>query len=154
MQAGLWWPLMQKDAHKFVQSCVQCQRIGQPTASDRMQDHPVLPLDPFEKWGLDFIGLIKPKGARSGARYILVAIDYATKWVEAIALRDNKAASVARFLYKNIMTRFGCPIKLVSDQGVHFLNSVIAELTSKHMILHKKIHTISSSGQWASRKFK
>ena len=138
MQAGLWWPMMLKDAHQWVQSCVICQRVGQPTPADRMQDHPILPLEPFQKWGLDFLGPIKPKGQKIGARYILVAIDYATKWVEAVALRDNKAASVAKFLYKGIMTRFGCPIELVLNQGVHFLNSVIEELTSKHMILHKK----------------
>ena len=87
-----------------------------------MVDHLVLPLEPFQKWGLDFVGPIKPKTQRSGARYILVATDYATKWVEAVALKDNTATSVARFLYKNIMSRFGCPIELVSDQGTHFLN--------------------------------
>ena len=138
MQAGLWWPLLIKDAYQFSRECLQCQKMGQPTSMDRMQDHPVLPLEPFQKWGLDFVGPIKPKASRTGARYILVATDYATKWVEAVSLRDNKAASVARFLYKHIMTRFGCPIELVSDQGVHFLNSVIEELTNKHMIMHKK----------------
>ena len=45
---------------------------------------------------------------------------------------------MARFFYKNIMTNLGCPIEIVSDKGVHFLNSMIEELTSKHMILHKK----------------
>ena len=58
--------------------------------------------------------------------------------MEAVALRDNKAASVAKFIYSNIMTRFGCPIELISDQGTHFLNGVIRELTQTHMILHKK----------------
>ena len=114
MQAGLWWPLLLRDAHTFAKECVQCQNLGQPTNRDRMQDHPVLPLEPFQKWGLDFIGPIKPRAKRTGARYILVATHYATKWVEAVALRDNKASSVARFIYK-LMTRFGCPIELVSD---------------------------------------
>lgn len=58
--------------------------------------------------------------------------------MEAVALRDNKASSVAKFLYKNIMTRFGCPIGLVSDQGGHFLNKVIRKLTRLHLIIHKK----------------
>lgn len=100
MQAGLWWPLLLKDAYQFARECLQCQKIGQPTSMDRMQDHPVLPLEPFQKWGLDFVGPIKPKASGTGARYILVATYYATKWVEAVSLRDNKAVSVARFLYK------------------------------------------------------
>ena len=112
--------------------------MGQPGPTDRMADHPGLLLEPFQKWGLDFVGPIKPRAQRSGARYILVATDYATKWVEAVALKDNKAASVAIFMYKNIMIRFRCPIELVSDQGTHFLNSVIRELTRKHMMVHKK----------------
>ncbi|MCO5594436.1 hypothetical protein L7F22_048466 [Adiantum nelumboides] len=138
LQAGLWWPLLLKDAYTFAKECVQCLKMGQRTQGDRMQDHPILPLEPFQKWRLDFVGPIKPRAHKIGSRYILVATDYASKWVEAVALRDNKAASVARFLYKNIMTRFGCPIELVSDQRTHFLNFVIEELTSKHTILHKK----------------
>ena len=85
------------------------------------------------------MGPIKPPAKSTQNRYILVAaIDYATKWVEAVALRDNKASSVAKFLYRNIMTRFGCFVKLVSDQGVHFINKVIKELTELHLIIHKK----------------
>ena len=63
------------------------------------------------------------------------------KWPEAMALRTNTAKDVAKFIYKNIMTRFGCPVELVSDQGKHFMNEVIHELTSKHMIIHKKFST-------------
>ena len=65
--------------------------------------------------GIGFLGPIKLKGKKIGARYILVAMDYVTKRVEALALQDNKVASVAKFLYKDIMTRCGCPIELVSD---------------------------------------
>ena len=103
-----------------------------------MQHNPVLPLEPFQKWGIDFVGPIKPAAKLSGNKYILVATDYCTKWVEAIALRDNTARSVAKFLYNNIMTRFGCPVELVFDQGKHFLNKVIRLLTNTHMIIHKK----------------
>lgn len=135
-QAGLWWPTVIKDAHNFAKQCFQCQREGRPTGADRMPHQPILPLEPFQKWGMDFVGPIKPMAKQTGNRYILVATDYCTKWVEAVALRDNKATSVAKFLYK--MTRYGCHIELVSDQGGHFLNKVIKKLTSLHMIIHKK----------------
>ena len=101
MQAGLWWPLLQRDAYSFAKECVQCQKLGQPANKDRMQDHPILPLEPFQKWGLDFIGPIKLRARKTEARYILVATDHATKWVEAVALRDNKAATVARFFVQD-----------------------------------------------------
>ena len=106
-----------------------------------MPVQPILPFEPFQKWGLDFVGPIKPTAMFTGNKYILVATDYATKWVEAVALRDNSAKSVAKFLYKNIMTRFGCPVELISDQGGHFLNHVIEFLTKTHMIMHKKSST-------------
>lgn len=57
--------------------------------------------------------------------------------MEALALRDNKAAGVDNFLCSNIMTKFGYPIELVSDQGTHFLNDALRELAQTHMILHK-----------------
>ena len=141
LQAGLWWPTMSKDAHLFVKNCDLCQRLGKPTDRDRMPIYPIIPLQPFAKWGLDFIGPIKPKAQPTGCEYILVATDYFTKWAEAKALRNNTAEVVAKFLYENIMTRFGCPVELVSDQGTHFLNRVIKELTTKHMIIHKKSST-------------
>jgi hypothetical protein len=103
-----------------------------------MAHQPVLPLEPFQKWGLDFVGLFKPPAAQTGNKYILVATDYCTKWVEAKALRDNTAKSTAKFLYENILCRFGCPIELMSDQGTHFINEVIATLTSHYAIVHKK----------------
>ena len=90
-----------------------------------MPHHAVLPLDPFQKWGLDFVGLFTSATTRTGNKYILVATDYCTKWVEAKALRENTASVIARFLYEHIWCRFGCPIEIISDQGCHFLNSVV-----------------------------
>ena len=55
-------------------------------------------------------------------KYILVAVDYVSKWVEAIALTNNKGKSVTAFLIKNIFSRFGTPRAIISDGGSHFCN--------------------------------
>ena len=103
-----------------------------------MSHHPVLPLKPFQKWGLDFIGPFKPSTMRTGNRYIIVARDYCMKWVEAKALRNNTATSVAKFLYKVIWCEHGCLIKVISDQEGHFLGKVVESLTSFYVVVHKR----------------
>jgi hypothetical protein len=88
-----------------------------------------LPKESFMKWGLDFIGSIKPTRRLMGNKYILVVIDYATKWVEAKALKTNIVVVTTRFLYEYILTRFGYPLIIVIDQGVHFINDTIKHMT-------------------------
>jgi hypothetical protein len=66
------------------------------------------PKDPFMKWGLDFVGPIKQVGRYTKNEYILVTRDYATKWVEARALRINIVIIITNFLHECILTRFGC----------------------------------------------
>ena len=112
--------------------------MGQPSERDRMAHQPLLPLEPFQKWVLDFMGPFKPPATCTGKKYILVVTDYCTKWVEAKALRDKTAASTAKFIYENLWCCFGCPIELVSDQGGGFFNQIIRELTSHYAVVHKK----------------
>ena len=83
---------------------------------------PLLALAPFEKWGLDFVGPIALPTRYGWKRYILVAMDYATKWTEAAAAKTNDAATVARFLYENIISWYGCSKELISDRDKYFLN--------------------------------
>jgi hypothetical protein len=71
-------------------------------------------------------------------RYIIVVTNYTTKWVEAKTLRDNTTRSVAKSFYENIITHFGCPTHLISDQGSHFINNYIKLLVQKFMITHCK----------------
>ena len=89
---------MIKDAWKFSKECDSCQGIGQPLPPNRMSSNHVLPLEPFQKWVLDFVGPFYPTSL-IGNKYIIGIIDYCTKWVEAKALKDNKASLVAKFLY-------------------------------------------------------
>ena len=72
-------------------------------------------------------------------RYIILATDYATKWVEVRATVKNDALTAATFLFEEIMMRFGHPLELVSDRGKFFLNDVIFNITSRYSIKHRKM---------------
>ena len=135
--AGYWWPYLVRDLRAYVGSCDQCQRTGAPAFRNHWPLTPILPISPFEKWGIDFVGLINPVSTRRN-RYIILATDYATKWVEARPTRKNDTAMAATFLFEEIMMRFGHPLEIVSDRGTHFLNDVICDITTKYLINHRK----------------
>ena len=135
--AGYWWPHLNRDVKEFVRSCDPCQRTGAPSFRNHWPLTPIIPLAPFAKWGIDFIGPIFPVGSRRN-RYIVLATDYATKWVEARATPRNDASTAATFLFEQIMMRFGCPLELVSDRGTHFLNETIEQITDLYHIKHRK----------------
>ena len=97
-----------------------------------------LATQPFEEWGIDFVGPISLAAINSQARYIIVATDYFTKWVEARATHKVDARSTAKFLYEQVISCYGCPLELISDRGAHFLNEVIASLMTEFMIIHRK----------------
>jgi hypothetical protein len=78
--------------------------------------HPLKP-----KQGFDFMGPIKLVTRYIGNQYIIVPMDYTTKWVEAKALWDNMAQNTTKFMYEHIIICFGCPTDLVSDQENHLL---------------------------------
>ena len=85
---------------------------------------------PFAQWGLDLIG--KLPTARGQFKYIVVAVDYNTKWVEAEALAVISTAKIEHFLWKNIYCRFGTPDTIVTDNGGQFDNDDIRSFTGKH----------------------
>ncbi|GJW03915.1 reverse transcriptase domain-containing protein [Tanacetum coccineum] len=89
--------------------------------------------DVFDVWGLDFMG---PFPNSKGNKYILVAVDYVSKWVEAQALPTNDARVVIRFL-RRLFARFGVPKALISDRGTHFCNSQLEKALQKYGVTHK-----------------
>jgi len=102
--------------------------------------------EPFMKWGLDFMELVKLATRYTRNQYIIVTIDYTTKWVKAKALCDNTTKSTAKFIYEQIIICFGCPTHLVSDQGSHFINKTIEILVQKFMISNHKSSTYYLQG--------
>ncbi len=88
------------------------------------------------KWGLDFVGPIKLKDIYTRKKCILIATYYATKCVEARALRTNIVVVTTIFLYECILTEFGCPLIIITYHGVHFINDVIKHLTNHFLLKH------------------
>ena len=74
---------------------------------------------------------MRPFPPSKGKEYILVAVDYVSKWVEAIPTRTNNRQVVNKFIVSNIFSRFGCPLEIISDCGSHFTNSHFKSLLWK-----------------------
>ncbi|XP_075096173.1 uncharacterized protein LOC142174285 [Nicotiana tabacum] len=99
-----------------------------------MPMNPIQEIEVFDVWRIDFMG---PFIGSYGNKYILVAVDYVSKWVEVVALRTNDAKVVEGFLKKNIFTRFGTPRAIISDRGTHFCNRAFEKLLIKYDVRHK-----------------
>ena len=95
--------------------------------------NPILVIELFDVLGIYFIGLFL---SSHGMNYILVAVDYEFRWVEAIALMNNEGKSVTAFLKKNIFSRFGIPRAIISDGGSHFCNNLFKGLLEKYGVRH------------------
>lgn len=130
LRIGYFWPTLFKDVLNYVTRCDVCQRYARNDLRMELPLHVSLPLIPFEKWGIDYVGEVHPKSSK-GMTYIVVATEYLTKWAEAKAVRTDTSPNAAIFLYENIISRFGCPKILVSDRGTHFLNNMIRKMTEK-----------------------
>jgi len=117
LQVGFFWPLIFKDAHEYVCRCDKCQRTGGISKRNEMPLQNIMEVEIFDYWGIDFVG---PLPSLYGNIYILVVVDFVSKWVEAIATPKNDVRAVIKFLKKNIFSRFGVPRVLISDGGTHF----------------------------------
>jgi hypothetical protein len=82
-------------------------------------------LQEFDKWTIDFVGLVNPPTKIIVARYIITTMEYLTRLVEATPVKYYSAETVAHFLFEQVITSFGCPRVLMSDQGTYFINRTI-----------------------------
>ncbi|GJS48333.1 reverse transcriptase domain-containing protein [Tanacetum coccineum] len=131
--AGFFWPTIYRDAHTMIKSCDTCQRQGKISQRDEMPQNAIQVCEIFDVWGIDFMG---PFPSSRGNKYILVAVDYLSKWVEAKALPINDARVVVKFL-KSLFARFRTPRAIISDRGTHFCNDQFAKVMSKYGVTHR-----------------
>ncbi|GJV29024.1 reverse transcriptase domain-containing protein [Tanacetum coccineum] len=131
--SGFYWPTIYRDAHDLVTRCDACQRQGKISQKDEMPQNAIQVCEIFDVWGIDFMG---PFPSSRGNKYILVAVDYLSKWVEAKALPTNDARVVVKFL-KSLFARFGTPRAIISDHGTHFCNDQFAKVMLKYGVTHR-----------------
>nr|GEW82377.1 reverse transcriptase domain-containing protein [Tanacetum cinerariifolium] len=130
---GFYWPTIYRDAKDLVKNCDVCQRQGKISQRDEMPQNSIQVCEIFDVWGIDFMG---PFPSSRGNKYILVAVDYLSKWVEAKALPTNDARVVCKFL-KNLFARFGTPRAIISDRGTHFCNDQFAKVMLKYGVTYR-----------------
>ena len=123
MWTGYFWLTMEKHCFQFVQRCLECQMHRDLIHVPPSELHALTSPWPFSVWGIDIIGKISPKSS-NWHEYILVVIDYFTKWVEVSSYVRLTAAKVAKFIRSHIICRYGVPHELIYNRGVHFKGEV------------------------------
>nr|GEW22873.1 reverse transcriptase domain-containing protein [Tanacetum cinerariifolium] len=131
--SGFYWPTIYHDAQDLVKTCDVCQRQGRISQRDKMPQNFIQVCEIFDVWGIDFMG---PFLSSRGNKYILIAVDYLSKWVEAKALPTNDARVVCKFL-KNLFARFGTLQAIINDRGTHFYNDQFAKVMLKFGVTHR-----------------
>ena len=118
----------------MCKECDKCQRLGKISSCHMMPLYPILVVNLFDVWGIDFMG---PFPSFFGYLYILVGVYYVSKWVEAVPCREVNHRVVLKFLKENILSRFGVPKAIISDGGSHFCNKPFESLLTKYCVKHK-----------------
>ncbi|XP_039684984.1 uncharacterized protein [Medicago truncatula] len=135
LRAGYYWMTMEADCYKHARKCYKCQiyadKIHVPPTALNFLSSPW----PFSMWGIDMIGRIEPK-ASNGHRFILVAIDYFTKWVEAASYANVTKQVVVKFIKNHIICRYGVPSRIITDNGTNLNNKMMKELCDDFKIEH------------------
>ena len=117
------------------------------TRRDMLPLTPILEVEIFDLLGIDFMG---PFPMSYDNQFILVAVDYVSKWAEAILTRTNDNQVVIKFLRENIISHFGAPRAIISDNASHFCNRTFEALMQKYSILINcpRLITLRQTGKW------
>ena len=132
IRSKFWWPTMWKDVADYIKTCNTCQRYGPQLKHNPLQ--PYRPVYPFEIIFMDYI--VNLPGTACKNRHIITMTEGLTKWCEAKAVKDATAANAAKFLFEDVVQRFGVPLMVITDNGSHFKGE-FQELCKKMDIKHR-----------------
>ena len=132
-----WWPEMRKDITKWSRGCLVCATRN-PGRAVRPPLTPIPVAGPFDRIGVDIIQFPR---SQNGNQYAVVFVDYLTKWPEVFAVADQSAATVAKLLIEEIVSRHGVPAEVLSDRGQAFLSGLMKEVES--LLGFRKVNTTS-----------
>ena len=125
LQAGFVWPSLHRDVQHWCKTCKVCQKTGVRRLTYEPQT-PIQSFGPFDKWGIDAIGPL-PR-TQSGKEYIIMGVDYMTRWAEAVPTSRITASEVGKFIFEFICCRFGAPLEIISDRGPGFRGDLVGDL--------------------------
>lgn len=135
LSTRFYWPHMRRDVESYVRSCNLCQQYKASNKKPGGFMHPIIVNEPWTTVGIDLTGPL-PK-TRRGNTFILVVVDYFTKWVELFPLANIKASTIARVFLDEVLCRFGFPVRIISDNGVQFLSNVFTNICQTLGIKHQ-----------------
>jgi hypothetical protein len=153
LRAGFYWPTLFADVHQKVTACHQCQMFEGKRKILPLPLKPISVEAPFQQWGLNFIGEIHPPSS-SQHRWILIATDYFTKWIEAVPSRKTTESVIIKFLENNILSFFGFPRKIIANNVAAFRLKKLIDFCNQYHIGLGAFHSLLLSGEWAGRIFK
>ncbi|GJZ48388.1 reverse transcriptase domain-containing protein [Tanacetum coccineum] len=132
-ESRFYWPTIFKDVARYIRNCDACQKAGNISSRNQMPLTNIIVSEVSDIWGINFMG---PFPSSRNNKYILVAVDYDSEWVEAEALPTNDDRVVVKFL-KKLFSRFGVPKALISDRETHLYNSLLEKTLRKYGVTHR-----------------
>ena len=133
LRVGLYWPSMFPYVYRETTTCHQCHIFDGKRKVVPLLLNPISVEAPFEQWALDFIGEINSNSSWKH-RWILTTTEYFTKWIEAIPTRRATEAVIMDFLEENILARFGCPKRIVTNNAHDFKSKKMTSFCHKYII--------------------
>jgi len=135
LRVEYYWLTMESDCCIHVRKCHKYQTFTNNVNAPPMPLNILAAPWPFSMWGIDVIGAVEPK-ASNGHRFILVAIDYFTKWVEAASYSSVTRSMVVRFIKKEIICRYGQPMTIITENATNLNTKMMKELFEDFKIQH------------------